>query len=103
MINPDCRDDEICHNNKCIDPCLVENPCAAGAICYGKRHTAQCRCPEGMDGSPYEGCYLVECRVNRDCPQVRKLFSKKTRMPLFFVSLYDLLMDFFLVCPPKTN
>ena len=67
LIDPDCRDDQICHEFSCIDPCLVDNPCAVNAICSARAHTAQCRCPEGLNGDPYVLCRRDECRVNRDC------------------------------------
>ena len=67
LIDPDCRDDQICHNFNCLDPCLVDNPCAINAICSARTHAAQCRCPEGLNGDPYVLCKRDECRVNRDC------------------------------------
>ena len=66
-IDPDCRTDQICHNNKCIDPCLVENPCAINAICQGQNHASRCTCPAGLVGNPYVNCETVECYINSDC------------------------------------
>ena len=56
IIDPDCRTDQICHNNKCIDPCFLENPCAINAICQGSNHAATCTCPAGLVGNPYVSC-----------------------------------------------
>ena len=51
VIDDDCLDDQACHNNKCVEVCNLDNPCATGAICYGKGHQSQCKCPAGLDVS----------------------------------------------------
>ena len=67
VVDPDCRTDQICHENRCIDPCLVNNPCAVNAICEPKNHRSTCRCPDGMLGDPFQHCERVECHINQDC------------------------------------
>ena len=75
IVDPDCRTDQICHNNQCIDPCLLENPCAVNAICQGQNHAAICTCPAGLVGNPYVSCETVECYVNRDCDTTKGCFQ----------------------------
>lgn len=58
----------MCYNTQCLNPCLLSDPCAANAECYGANHRAQCRCPAGLIGNPQDRCIRVECRVDRDCP-----------------------------------
>ena len=76
-VDPDCRDDQICHLNKCVDPCLVDNPCATNAICSAQNHAAICRCPQGLVGDPYERCLTVECQINQDCASNKACIQSK--------------------------
>ena len=77
IVDPDCRTDQICHNNQCIDPCLVANPCAVNAICQARNHQADCRCPPGLVGDPFVRCERVECNVNPDCPDDKGCVANK--------------------------
>lgn len=63
----ECQDSEICYNGACVNPCVVEAPCAISAECFGQNHRPQCRCPIGTDGNPYSKCQASECEVNSDC------------------------------------
>ncbi|KAK2714566.1 hypothetical protein QYM36_008951, partial [Artemia franciscana] len=67
--NGDCDFDKACHNGNCVNPCLVSDPCAPTAECFGMNHEAECRCPLGMEGNPREGCFVVGCRSDQDCPE----------------------------------
>ena len=80
-IDPDCRTDQICHLNKCLDPCLLDNPCAVNAICEAQNHAARCRCPPGLIGDPYRLCEKVECFVNRDCDSSMACIQNKCLDP----------------------
>ena len=64
----ECPMDEACINEHCINPCIVENPCAPQAQCTARVHHPVCTCPEGYGGDPYRQCYRPECRVDNDCP-----------------------------------
>ena len=60
--------DRTCVDGQCLDPCYHESPCAATAQCTGNKHEAQCKCPTGTTGNPFENCSAVGCKVNQDCP-----------------------------------
>ena len=80
-IDPDCRTDQVCHQNKCLDPCLLDNPCAVNAICSANNHAARCQCPQGLIGNPYELCEKVECYVNRDCDTTKACIQNQCLDP----------------------
>ena len=63
----DCRTDQVCSKNTCVDPCLLSNECASNALCSAKNHRVTCKCPSGLIGDPYDHCKAVECLVNEDC------------------------------------
>ena len=81
QIDPDCRTDQVCHQNKCLDPCLLDNPCAVNAICSAANHAARCACPPGLIGNPYELCEKVECFVNRDCDTTKACIQNQCLDP----------------------
>ena len=66
--DPECPQSEACINERCIDPCIVNNPCAPQATCQTRAHHPVCTCPEGYGGDPYRQCYRPECRTDNDCP-----------------------------------
>lgn len=66
--NDECSDDKTCYNNECINPCVLSNPCAVNAECFGHEHRTACRCLSGYKGSPFERCERLECTANYDCP-----------------------------------
>jgi hypothetical protein len=66
--DPECAQNQACLNERCIDPCLVKNPCAPQAQCNTRAHHPVCTCPEGYGGDPYRQCYRPECRTDTDCP-----------------------------------
>ena len=66
--DPDCPQSEACINERCIDPCIVSNPCAPQAQCTTRAHHPVCTCPQGYGGDPYTQCYRPECRTDSDCP-----------------------------------
>jgi len=55
--DPECPDSQACINQRCIDPCIVQNPCARDAICTTHVHHPVCTCAEGYGGDPYTQCY----------------------------------------------
>lgn len=66
-----CSFDRTCYNGNCVNPCILGNPCAVSAECYGDNHRAACKCPPGLHGDPFEKCEQVECQTDTDCPQER--------------------------------
>jgi hypothetical protein len=77
-INADCPNNLACQNQKCKDPCL--GSCGYGAECLVSNHNANCVCPSGTTGDPFENCHtVVDTRKNLN-PKVR-IKSK----PLSFV------------------
>lgn len=67
----ECDNDKACYEGVCVNPCLVENPCASNAECYPKNHKAKCRCPSGLQGDGYTQCLVIGCRANSNCPPDR--------------------------------
>ncbi|XP_028157244.1 uncharacterized protein LOC114350564 isoform X7 [Ostrinia furnacalis] len=63
----ECSDSDTCYNGACVNPCVIDAPCAISAECYGKSHRANCRCPAGTIGDPYTRCKTSECEINSDC------------------------------------
>ena len=59
----DCLDKETCHVQSgigtCINPCLIEDPCGANAVCFPQSHVANCRCNEGFEGDPFVGKLFI--------------------------------------------
>ncbi|BES97160.1 PTI [Nesidiocoris tenuis] len=63
----DCPLEQVCINQRCQDPCRVNQPCGKGAECTTLNHRPTCACPLGWAGNPETSCYRPECRVNSDC------------------------------------
>ncbi|KAH8305544.1 hypothetical protein KR018_004581, partial [Drosophila ironensis] len=63
----ECSNDKQCLNRECVNPCLVTDPCALNAECYGRNHRANCRCPVGLEGDPFVRCLRLECHSDYDC------------------------------------
>ena len=60
-IDGDCPDYTACRNRKCINPCVVDRPCAPSANCRVVKHSPICTCPNGYIGTPQTKCSLREC------------------------------------------
>lgn len=56
-IDSDCDTDKACYNERCDDPCIVEDPCGREAICKVNKHRPYCTCPDGWFGDPTLRCY----------------------------------------------
>lgn len=54
IVNSNCHDNEVCRNNKCVDPCI--GLCGINAVCDVNYHRATCSCREGYQGDPYQRC-----------------------------------------------
>jgi hypothetical protein len=55
-INEDCRNDQACVREKCVDPCI--GSCGPNTNCRAMNHLAICTCLSGYRGNSFEGCYL---------------------------------------------
>lgn len=78
LVNSDCRQTEICKNQKCVNPCRNEI-CGLRATCYVRKHIASCLCNDGFTGNPFIECTLIrraeiqnikrscECGINAEC------------------------------------
>lgn len=64
-----CSYDQTCYQNSCINPCVIENPCAINAECFGKNHRSACKCSTGFFGNAEVQCERAECFSDYDCPQ----------------------------------
>uniref|UniRef100_A0A2S2QFK9 Neurogenic locus notch 2 n=1 Tax=Sipha flava TaxID=143950 RepID=A0A2S2QFK9_9HEMI len=71
-----CAYDKQCYNGECVPPCLLNDPCAPTAKCYGDNHRAACQCPPGFFGNPFEKCERTECTYDIDCPSDRMCFDQ---------------------------
>ncbi len=87
---PGCRSDDqcpnplACRNRECVDPCLLNNPCARSAQCVSKDHRANCRCPLGFFGDPYVECKpepQPECKIDSDCPSRLACINERCQNP----------------------
>uniref|UniRef100_A0A0K2TAS5 Putative LOC101893139 [Musca domestica] n=1 Tax=Lepeophtheirus salmonis TaxID=72036 RepID=A0A0K2TAS5_LEPSM len=87
-LPPGCRSDSECptynqcQNNKCVDPCIVNDPCGKDAFCKVNYHVPLCRCPEGFEGDPSIECkpptpLSIGCSADSDCPVVEACLNTK--------------------------
>lgn len=53
-VNADCSSDQICDQNKCINPC--PSVCGENADCKVIAHTINCNCRENTAGDPFYRC-----------------------------------------------
>ena len=98
-INQDCSENSACISNRCVNPCLYENPCSQHATCTVQNHIAKCQCPPGWVGNPLVSCSpkeepdLVspepECYVDGDCPDDTACLNERCENPCFSLSPCD--------------
>lgn len=77
----ECNNDQQCYNGQCVNPCILGDPCATNAECYGNNHRATCKCPSGYFGNPFSRCDRAECRVDTDCPNDRTCIDNRCVNP----------------------
>lgn len=53
----DCRQNQACSNQKCIDPC--PGTCGVNAKCQVISHNPICSCPAGYTGNAFMNCYQI--------------------------------------------
>ncbi|XP_026470785.1 neurogenic locus notch homolog protein 1-like [Ctenocephalides felis] len=70
----ECRQDQACIDNSCVNPCV--NACGTNANCKTVGHNPVCSCPTGYTGDPFthcrvfnpeELCHPSPCGVNTKC------------------------------------
>ena len=58
ITNDDCSNYLACINLHCKNPCT--NSCGLNAQCSVTIHTANCYCPENMNGNPFVECLTTQ-------------------------------------------
>ena len=80
----ECADELACYNTKCVDPCLIQNPCAYNAKCFGRNHRAQCECEPGLEGDPFVRCTRLGCRTHDECLSTQICLEKNCVNPCHY-------------------
>lgn len=57
ITSSDCRQNQACSNQKCIDPC--PGTCGINAKCQVISHNPICSCPPGYTGNAFMNCYPI--------------------------------------------
>lgn len=60
VVDSSCRSDQVCRNEKCVDPC--EGLCGNNARCTTVDHRPICTCLSGYKGDPFNACYLEDSK-----------------------------------------
>jgi hypothetical protein len=92
----ECSPQRACSNNRCIDPCSLNN-CGRGAKCLVQSkikcfesfpcdftnraaifldHRSICTCNEGLTGNAFIACHEIGCRSDNDCPLSEACINK---------------------------
>lgn len=77
LSDTECSDDKECYNGQCVNPCILGDPCARNAECYGSNHRPACKCPPGYEGNAFDRCQRVECHTDTDCPNNRACIGQR--------------------------
>lgn len=80
----ECDTDKACINSNCISPCLINDPCGSNAECFVRNSKAECKCLSGYRGNPREGCRIVECLSNNDCPTDKRCINEQCVNPCLY-------------------
>ncbi|CAG0880783.1 unnamed protein product [Cyprideis torosa] len=80
----DCPLDKTCHQRQCVNPCILQNPCAINAECYPENHRAQCRCPPGYEGNPLVQCLPEGCQGDHECPLDKACINRQCVNPCLY-------------------
>lgn len=61
-LNSDCLSNQVCTQNKCIEPC--RGLCGSNADCHVSQHLPECTCIRGYIGDPYKFCEMkpLQCK-----------------------------------------
>ncbi|CAH1100710.1 unnamed protein product [Psylliodes chrysocephalus] len=82
----ECVLDKVCRNERCVNPCTYDSPCAPTAFCSVRNHQAICKCPNGYDGNPAIDCIAplgptVGCTSNSECPKSESCINRLCTSP----------------------
>ena len=89
----ECRDDQSCINQRCVNPCIHKDPCAPNAFCYVSEHRPVCRCPEGFIGDP-----KIECKLRKYNGALDQQFkNNKTLISSFLIGIFSLENQLFFI------
>ena len=63
--NNHCTSNEVCRNQKCVDPC--QGFCDHNAICSVSNHVARCDCLQGYERHPLfkDGRFIFSCKLSK--------------------------------------
>lgn len=56
-ISAECRLDQACSNQRCINPCV--GACGFNAECKVVNHNPICTCPPPLTGDPFARCFIL--------------------------------------------
>lgn len=80
--NSDCLSTHQCINRQCVPACSADlSSCGARAECFGINHRAVCECPPGLTGHPEQGCVLIGCQSNSECPSEQSCINNRCENP----------------------
>ncbi len=85
-IDPHCRLDQACIQQKCRDPC-TQLTCGTNAECKVYDHRAVCVCRRGFDGHPYTHC--EERREQLFKNKFQSTFLPSNSIILFIVTILN--------------
>lgn len=69
IVNSECRLNEACSNQKCINPCT--GTCGIGAKCNVINHRPICSCAPGLTGDPFTRCHETRKHTSNSVSYVR--------------------------------
>lgn len=58
----DCRSNQACQQQRCINPCNIPSMCGEGAECTVRNHQPVCSCGRGYTGDPFIKCRRFDPR-----------------------------------------
>ncbi|KAF5276800.1 hypothetical protein FQR65_LT16166 [Abscondita terminalis] len=92
LSNSECRSDQTCVNQRCVDPCA--SSCGSNTQCNTVNHIPVCTCPPGTTGDPFTSCRVLTradlcnpspCGANTECDVVNNVPTCKC-LPGYFGS-----------------
>ena len=75
--NGDCPSLTACINERCIDPCVLNKPCAENALCTATIDSFLCRCLDGYKGDPNIKCESEGCINDNHCQESQKCLNNQ--------------------------
>jgi len=73
ITSSDCRQNQACSNQKCIDPC--PGTCGINAKCQVISHNPICSCPPGYTGNAFMNCYQIRKFKIHNINYIRRFFN----------------------------